>query len=267
MENQEINKTENLTGWDRSQGRGGRMLGGLLVVAVGAVLLAYQLDVLVLPRWVFSWEVILILIGVFTGIRHSFRNPGWIIMVLIGGIFLADDIVPNVNFRPFLWPVLIIIFGLFIMFKPRHQCKHQFRHKRRPGGGVQGPGQPLEETEPGGSAGSKEDYINGTAVFGGIKKNIISKDFKGGSIVTFCGGTEYNLSHADMHGEVVIEVTQIFGGTSLVIPSNWKVRSEVAAVFGGVDEKRSFTEAMANTDKILVLKGTLLFGGIEIKSY
>ncbi|MGV3538590.1 MAG: hypothetical protein ACO1OQ_02200, partial [Rufibacter sp.] len=66
---------------------------------------------------------------------------------------------------------------------------------------------------------------------------------------------------------VVLEVTQIFGGTSLIVPANWRVRSEVAAVFGGVDEKRSFAVAAKDSDKLLVLKGTLLFGGIEIKSY
>ena len=39
----------------------------------------------------------------------------------------------------------------------------------------------------------------------------------------------------------------------------------LVAIFGGIDDKR---EQISNTpDKVLVLKGFTMFGGIEIKSY
>ena len=258
MENNNLNTSEEYQGWGHRSSRSGRVFGGLLIMAVGAALLAYQLNMLALPRWVFTWKVLLILIGLFSGFRHSFRNPGWIFPVLIGGLFLVEDIAPHVSIRPYFWPILIIICGLIMMLKPSPKCQAKFKSKRKKG--ITYPNEPAP-------AFSKEDYIDGTAVFGGIKKNIITKDFKGGVITTFCGGTEYNLTHADIQGEVTLEVTQVFGGTRLVLPAHWKVRSEMVAVFGGIEDKRPLVDTALLSDKVLVLKGTLVFGGIDIKSY
>jgi hypothetical protein len=44
------------------------------------------------------------------------------------------------------------------------------------------------------------------------------------------------------------------------------VRSEIAAIFGGVDDKRP-QPANAAPEKILVLKGTIIFGGVEVNSF
>ncbi|MBL0132131.1 MAG: hypothetical protein IPP43_14385 [Chitinophagaceae bacterium] len=114
---------------------------------------------------------------------------------------------------------------------------------------------------------SKDDFVNTNCVFGGTKRNILSKEFKGGDIVNLFGGTEINLSQADIQGTVVIEITNFFGGTKLIVPSNWEVKSEAVMVFGGVDDKRSIPASTETSGKILVLRGTVIFGGIEIKSF
>jgi predicted membrane protein len=114
---------------------------------------------------------------------------------------------------------------------------------------------------------SKEDYINSTSIFGGTKKNILSKNFKGGNITNVFGGTEIHLGQADIQGTAVIETTTIFGGTKLIIPSNWTVKSQAAVIFGGVEDKRAVVPTPDASEKILVLKGTVMFGGIDIRSY
>ncbi|QHL88549.1 hypothetical protein GU926_14340 [Nibribacter ruber] len=280
METNDRITSKNYRGYEPTRNNGGRIMAGLIIVLVGVALLANQLYELHLPRWVFSWKMLLIVIGLYTGFKHNFRNIGWIFPFAIGSVFLLEDIYPALNFKPYFWPVLLIGFGLYMMLRPRH-------HSYSPGKGWKSPTQPL----PGAGAGagsayaspsyaaptaeeafdpanvSKDDYINGTAIFGGIKKSIITKSFKGGQITTFCGGAEYNLTHADLQGEVVIDVTMMFGGTKLVIPPDWKVRSEVVAIFGGIDEKRSMVAPSIQGDKVVILKGTLIFGGIDIKSY
>jgi predicted membrane protein len=85
--------------------------------------------------------------------------------------------------------------------------------------------------------------------------------------VNIMGGTEINLMQADINGTVILEVTQIFGGTKLIVPSNWEIKPEMVAIFGGIEDKRTMQNVSGNTDKILVLKGTTLFGGIEIRNY
>jgi hypothetical protein len=107
-------------------------------------------------------------------------------------------------------------------------------------------------------------------VFGGVKKNIISKNFRGGETVTIFGGTEINLTQADVNGGVVLDLTQIFGGTKLIVPPHWRIQSkDMVAIFGGVDDKRPLLSnaSTEETNKVLILKGTCIFGGIDIRSY
>ena len=76
-----------------------------------------------------------------------------------------------------------------------------------------------------------------------------------------------NLSQADIKGRVELEITTIFGGTKLIVPANWEVKSEAVTIFGGLEDKRSIQPGDPTQEKILVLRGTVLFGGIEIKSF
>jgi predicted membrane protein len=114
---------------------------------------------------------------------------------------------------------------------------------------------------------SASDFLNSTSVFGGIRKNIISKNFQGGEITTFMGGADINLSQADIQGRVVLDVTQVMGGTRIIVPPHWDVVSEVAAVFGGVEDKRFLQANAINPNKVLIIRGTSFMGGIDIRSF
>jgi len=114
---------------------------------------------------------------------------------------------------------------------------------------------------------SGDDVIDSTSIFGGVKKMITSKDFKGGEIVCFMGGAEYNLSQADITGPISIDIMQVFGGTKLIVPPHWEIKTETVAIFAGIEDKRPVQPGAFDPNKILVLKGTTIFGGIEIKSY
>ncbi|MEO6977238.1 MAG: hypothetical protein ABI113_02635, partial [Mucilaginibacter sp.] len=56
-----------------------------------------------------------------------------------------------------------------------------------------------------------DDYINTTTVFGGVKKTILSKDFRGGQISQLFGGTELDFTHADLAGVAILDIQQGFG--------------------------------------------------------
>jgi predicted membrane protein len=115
---------------------------------------------------------------------------------------------------------------------------------------------------------NEEDFLNSTTIFGGIKKRYFSKNFKGGKLTCMMGGVEVDLGNCDIQEPVIIEITQVFGGTKLIVPSNWQIRSELVAIAGGVEDKRYQPVAGIEDDtKLLILKGTTIFGGIDIKSY
>jgi hypothetical protein len=65
---------------------------------------------------------------------------------------------------------------------------------------------------------------------------------------------------------VVIDTVQLFGGTKIIIPANWQLKSDITAVLGGVDDKRSVPTSFSPEKKI-VLTGFAMFGGVEIKSH
>ena len=114
---------------------------------------------------------------------------------------------------------------------------------------------------------STDDYVDITAVFGGVKKQFISKDFKGGEVNCVFGGTELNLSQADFTGRVVLELNHVIGGSKLTIPANWHVQSELTAIMGGIEDTRNLHNVTPDYNKTLVLKGTCFMGGISIMSY
>jgi predicted membrane protein len=235
--------------------RSGRVFGGLIVVAVGAIFLARETG-FYLPRWIVSWEMLLIAIGLFLGFRHSFKNYTWLVLILIGSVFLIDDIYPYADLGDYAWPLIIIGVGLFMIFKPTK--KHRDRNRRGWENSIK-----ADQT-------FADDYIDSTVIFGSIKKNVISKNFRGGDTTTIFGGTEINLTQADVTGRIMIDMTQIFGGTKLIVPPHWKIQSEdLVSIFGGMEDKRPQVAdpSIVDPNKVLVLHGTCIFGGIEIKSF
>ena len=239
-----------------------RVSAGFILLLVGGGLMARQLGV-PLPEWLFTWPMILILVGLYVGIKLRFRNPGWIIPTLIGIVFLSDQWYPSNQLKPLIAPVIIIAIGLIFIFRPRGW---RGLHRRR--WQQEEPFNPTDNNaEIADFAPDRSDFIDTTSVFGGVKKIVLSKNFKGGDITNFMGGSEINLTQADFNGRVCIDTTNIFGGTKLIVPAHWDVQSDVVAVFGGVDDKRKFLGVQPDPKKVLVLDGTCLFGGIEINSY
>ena len=250
-------------------------LGGMFILAVGVVLLMRESGV-VFPSWLFTWPMIPIVFGIFSGIRHGLRNLGWVIPILVGGAFLADEVLTGNNIKHFLWPALLVLFGLIMIFRPKGQCRNG-RWRNR-GSDDEDKGIPGSRESYGTSTApeintaeskysDRSDYIDSTAIFGGVEKIVLSKNFKGGDITSIFGGTELNLLQADITSPVVIDTTNIMGGTKLIVPASWDIQSEVVAIFGGIEDKRQVSNVPMDPNKVLILKGTCFMGGIDIRSY
>lgn len=228
---------------------------GLILLVVGGALLARQFDV-PLPDWVFTWEMLLITIGIMVGFANRFRDFGWLIIVAIGAFFLLDDVYPEI--KQFVWPVVIILIGLAIIFRPSRQKKSMITDDST------AMDTPLIARTSGTTG--KADVLEVVAVFGAIKKSMITKNFKGGEVVNVFGGSEINLTQADFQGTIKLEVVAIFGGAKIIVPANWQIRVDATAILGGVDDKREIVP-MSQPEKLLILDGVAVCGGIEITSY
>jgi len=211
------------------------------------------------PDWFFSWEMLLIAIGIIVGVKSKFRDFAWLILIGIGLVFLADDIYP-INIKNYIWPAVIIIVGLVIILRPSRPQKPPETPKAHTNPPIE-EATVVEETKA-----IKEDVVDVASIFGGTKRIVLSKNFKGGEVVSVFGGADINLTQADFKDPVKLEIVAIFGGCTLVVPSNWEIRSETVVIMGAIDDKRD-AAAVANPEKVLILEGTVMFGGIEIKSY
>jgi predicted membrane protein len=90
---------------------------GAIIIVIGTVLLVDQFNLIFIPGWLFSWPMILILIGLYSGAKHNFQNLSWIIWIFIGGAFLADDAFPGLNIDDFVWPAGLVAFGLYLILR------------------------------------------------------------------------------------------------------------------------------------------------------
>jgi Cell wall-active antibiotics response 4TMS YvqF len=266
---------------DQNKPRGsGKAIAGMLLLVIGSILLLRQMDILFIPGWIWSWPTWVIVWGLYAGAKHNFRNPAWFILIFVGVAGMLNEAIPNIHIGNFIWPVAIIGVGMWIILRRNHNFDRKDWKKNwddkwdwRNHASVNPPDPNINPgtstnippNEP--QRGYGDDHLDAVSVFGGVKKIILSKDFKGGDIVNIFGGAELDFTQADINGRVIIDITQIFGGTKIVVPSNWQVVSDIAAVFASVDDKRLRSTASPTNDKILVLKGVSIFAGVDIRSY
>lgn len=223
---------------------------GLFFILLGIGWLFKKMDTDIFPAWLLSWPSAVILLGLFVGIKHRFARVMPFVLILIGSLFLARNYFGlDYNFNVVLWPSLLILFGLLILIKPKKS------HKKC---------QPMEEIV------EETDDLNKLAissVFCGAKKRVLSKSFEGGQISAIFGGTELNLSQADFEGEAVLDISIVFGGVKIVVPSNWEIKTNLTTVAAGIEDKRMMLNMEHSPEKTLILEGSVVLGGIEIVSH
>lgn len=234
------------------------MWAGLILLGVGGILLLNTLGV-DLPYWLISWQMLLIVVGLAIGVSTRFRDFTWLVISGVGTFFLLGKIFPDIQVYRFILPAVFILVGLAVLYGSRGNW---FSRKRK-WNDDKHYGVVTEDTGPV----TEDQILELIAVFGGIKKTVVNKNFRGGEVVTIFGGGEINLLNADFTGTIVIEVVHLFGGVKLIVPSHWQIStSEAVAIFGGIDDKRN-TAVPTDPTKKLIIRGTIIFGGLDVRSY
>lgn len=255
-----------------------RICGGLIIIGVGLVFLLRNLGYYI-PDWIFSWHVLLIIIGLLIGYKRNFNGPGWMIMILVGLFFTARAII-GFDISKYYFPMIFILIGLFLLCKPkrsatdRHRrCKARWKNRTRRKyealGDLNIPdddsaGYPVDDKDAGID---KNDVLDSVSIFGGNHHKVYSKHFKGGDVIAVFGGSDINLTQADFEGVVKLDIVAVFGGVKIVIPPGWEVKSEVTAIFGGIDDKRTLNVAAVEPRKVLIIEGVAMFGGVDIRNF
>lgn len=232
-----------------------RMLAGGLLILFGGLLFLETFNLVNLPigHYIFSWKTLIIAIGVVMLSNPDKKVTGYI-LIGIGVFFWLPSLFDyNIRLSQVFWPLILIGFGAIILTRRRAPGHKRSQHFNIGGGDV---------------GDMDMDYLDDLSILGGGNKRVQSQNFKGGKITSIFGGSEFDLKNAKISGEgCVIDVFTMFGGSKLVVPEDWQVKSDVFSMFGGFGDKRNLKPIDANPDKTLVLKGFVMFGGIEIKNY
>jgi predicted membrane protein len=227
-----------------------RFLIGFVILAAGLALLLRNFGILdyELKRYILRWEVILIALGFVFILSHDNKGPGIVLLFVGGAFYLSDFFDFHFNFWQVFLPALLILAGILILFRQKLEITGDSEKKNI----------------------DNEDFIDEVNVFGGGDRNIVSQNFQGGKILAIFGGSNFNMMRAKLApGKNYIEVLAVFGGMKLVVPEDWNVRINVVSIFGGFSDKHRIRpiESLEKNDTELVLKGFVLFGGGEIKSF
>ena len=217
------------------------LLGFILVIERTGFLPSY------IENIVFSWQMLLIAIGFVMTFGTNNRGPGLIVMA-VGGFFILPEIfnIPFQTYRLF-WPAIFIVAGVIVLTKSKWFNSESWRSR----------------------SSSSSDYIDITHIFGGGERVVSSNNFSGGKITSIFGGGEIDLTRSSLApGESFLEIACVFGGVSIIVPADWNIALEITPILGGFSDTRRLVPGKAiDQSKTLVVKGAVIFGGGEIKSY
>ncbi|MEO5500098.1 MAG: DUF5668 domain-containing protein, partial [Ginsengibacter sp.] len=104
--------------------RNSRIGSGLILLAAGLLLLASKLGAPI-PGWLFTWPMILILVGIVSGVKNNFQNPGAFILIILGFVFLMDQSFQFMELRRFTVPFILIAIGIVFVLRP-HRLRGTF---------------------------------------------------------------------------------------------------------------------------------------------
>jgi predicted membrane protein len=213
----------------------GRLFFGLLVVAVGVILLldnAGRLDAWeIFSTW---WPAVVILAGILTFAANPRHWPVALIITAVGTAFLLSNL-DIVDIGQFIIPAAIILVGLLVIF----------------GRGL-------------GSRTETGDKVNSFNVFSGSEIASHSREFQGGSISAIFGGAEVDLRDAVPTPDAQLDIFTAFGGVEVKVPDGWQVEVKGLPLFGGIENATAKETVAANAPR-LSISATVLFGGLEIK--
>lgn len=213
-----------------------RAVLGIIFIIVGVLFLLDNLQVIdfSIPRYLFTWQAILVVVGIFQLGTGNIKSGA--ILLTLGVVFWLP-VYYDIGFKDY-WPVFIILLGISFFLKSR------IRQRFSP----------------------DIDVVDNLAVLGGTHQSINSKNFSGGKLTSVVGSIELDLRQSSLeNGKAVLDVFTTIGSVKLFVPDDWVVNFEATTVFGGFSDKRAHkpTEYFGN---VLTIRGLVVFGGAELIS-
>jgi predicted membrane protein len=104
-------------------------IAGFALLFIGLAILTKHIGFFLFPHFLFSWPVIMILVGLYVGSRNNFKKSNWILITGMGILFLLPNIIPSLGIAS-LWPLLFVAVGINMLARHNQKWNGQNWEKR-----------------------------------------------------------------------------------------------------------------------------------------
>lgn len=251
----------------------GNILWGIAFIVAGVGVAGNIFDLWNFNLFFNGWWTLFIIIPCLISIIQYGFNTGNSIGLAIGALLLlsAQDIMPAHIAAKMFFPVLLVIVGLAIIFRPAYRKangkNNNYEYKSTGTANTSSEnGEPKVEYNYTSHHHDTQNWNTscGTdivAVFCGNNGSFQGREFKGASATAVFGGVDVDLRGATINGEVTLNATAIFGGVEVFTDNNVQVVYRSVPIFGGVD---CSVPARDKSLPTLYVNCVAIFGGIDI---
>lgn len=220
-------------------------LWGVVLITLGVVWGLSALGVVEINLFFSGWWTLFIIVPCFISLfGKDDDKTGDLIGILIGVCLLLAC--QGVIRFDLLWklivPISLVVIGLSMIFKDALK------------------GKVLKGVK---EAQAKEGVKEYWATFSGLNLNFEGEKFAGCRLEAVFGGVKCDLRGAKIEDDVLIKASAVFGGVTIYVPEDVKVKIVSTSIFGGVSDKRKHINDKA--EKTLYIDAAGVFGGVEVK--
>jgi predicted membrane protein len=246
-----------------------RVIFGFILITLGTLWTLDSFGVLdagAVLRW---WPIILVFLGVqrLTGIGHR-QNPVWGGILTVGGLLMLSDNVGWLHFTSGAFWALALVAAGIMMLRPSafgrvvYVGRRSRRRWRRADFDEKDVHIGAGEVRP---ADDPNSRIQVFSMWSHVIRRVVSQQFQHAEVSTVMGGVRLDLRTAKpVPGGAVVDLSVVWGGVEIYVPSTWIVVNEASIMLGGINEQTR--HAPAGSPDVLILKGAVVMGGVEIKN-
>ena len=260
---------------------GPRLVLGLVVIGLGILFTLDKLGYVEAGTLWEYWPVLLMAAGLGRLLQpRGCHGRGFGLVLFLAGALLLLN---NLDLLPYrlwdFWPALLVLLGLSMVWRaigrsgsggprPRDAGLAGWMDDGATSSGpaAAGASGASASVPPAGGAGSDAGaVVDCFALLGASRRRSASQDFRAASLTAIMGGCELDLRQASIRGgQAVIDTFAMWGGIEIKVPQDWTVALHGTPILGGFDDKT--VRVGGDGSKILVVTGTAIMGGVEVKN-
>lgn len=234
-------------------------IAGILLIVAGLLVFMNNFGIWRI-RWhdVFTWQVVLMVVGLFMLCSPDSRRAGWTLF-FVGAFFWAFRFVDlSETLRKLLWPVGLMVGGLALMVGHR-RSHHSYE---QPIGAA--PSNNGSTTPPPHDNANGAMYLDYSAVIASRRFTPVAQSIAGGEVRCAMGQALVNLSQTTLNSPSVrLRISCTLGGCTLIVPTGWRVQLDVNPIMGSASDLR--LSSPPDNGPLLIVEGQIFMGSCRIE--